>query len=593
MQILYENDSKPYFAFDEDRKAEFSDISKSCEMNKSFETVIENVYQYNENEQHAELISRVPHLLALYSQNDEKRKFCHEKFKSMFGFYERRIVYDLKTPNMDDLRIKSEVYKTNAKLEVTQALRASKFKLKPESLKVNAIIKDKSLIYLSNSPCLTIQAIFQRHKIESFHLGSSSSLQSQRSDQYFHTQRLFLYMTHDKTEDNGTVQFIKAIMKSVENVESQLSLTVVVNCESKSIKLLKNIAKKFQPYKIVFIIDVNSNTVNRDVLSRNFDLRDIKYTWNDLIMATQQMLMDMKINFQGVEMKLKEFLPENSSSLKELPLNAIMKSGHLNVSHKIENDTKYYVRRKFIDSTARGNRWDQERNQYVDEYDKPIKSFDEISGTEATRVIFLADEPKAGKTATFKSIATRLKEKFVNKWIVFIDHKHHADVYRTCKSIEWNQAKLAAFLSQEILQLQEFEQKIFEEFFMDGRVIVLLEMNVFYQEILDFAVRIKELSGNQLWISSWPQHANKLEAAFKIKAFKLVPFDDQNRREFFEKFLNSKGIFEKEELDRKIQDLESFLQIHNKDDNFPCDIPMMLRMIAEVYENSLAGKQEI
>jgi tRNA A37 threonylcarbamoyladenosine biosynthesis protein TsaE len=257
-------------------------------------------------------------------------------------------------------------------------------------------------------------------------------------------------------------------------------------------------------------------------------------------------------------------------------------------------DTGIFIRRKFIDTTARCNRWDQERNEYVDEYDKPIKTFDEISGTEATKVILLLDETKAGKTSTFKSIATRLKDKFTNKWIIFVDHKHHADVYRTCKSTEseWNQSKLAQFISEEILELKDFEQKMFEEFFVEGRVVILIEMNVFYQEILDFAVRIVEMSQNQLWISSWPQHADKLESAFNISAFKLVPFDSENRREFFIKFLNSKGINEEQEVEGRLKELEDFLQIHSKEDNFPCDIPLMLRMIAEVYENSLAGESK-
>lgn len=226
----------------------------------------------------------------------------------------------------------------------------------------------------------------------------------------------------------------------------------------------------------------------------------------------------------------------------------------------------------------------------MDEYDKPIKTFDEITGTEVTKVILLADEPKAGKTSTFKSIATRLKDKFISKWVVFIDHHHHADVYRSCKSVEWNQQKMAHFISQDILQLQEFEQKIFEKFFVDGRVIILLEMNVFYQEILDFAVRIKEQSQNQLWISSWPQHAGKLEVALNTSAFKLVQFDDENRREFFIKFLNSKEIVDEEEIEFRLEELEDFLQLHSKEDNFPCEIPLMLRMIAEFYENSLEGK---
>lgn len=290
-------------------------------------------------------------------------------------------------------------------------------------------------------------------------------------------------------------------------------------------------------------------------------------------------------------MKLREFLPESSPLLKELPLNSLITTKSLEIDKPITNDTKYYVRRKFIDRTASCNHWDQERNEYVDEYDKPIKTFDEISGTEATKVILLTDEPKAGKTSTFKSIATRLKDKFKCKWIVFIDHHHHADVYRTCKLIEWNQYKLAQFISHEILQLQEFEEKIFEDFFINGRVIILLEMNIFYQEIIDFALRIKELSQNQLWISSWTLHAEKLEDSFKTKAFKLVPFDEENRKDFFVKFLNSKGIEDEKEVEERLKEIEEFLMFHNKEDNFPCDIPFMLRMIAEVYEDSLEGEK--
>lgn len=213
LQIIYDNDSKPYFEHDEDRRLEFEEICKICEQLKSFESIIENVYEYNVNEQHAELISRIPHLLALYFHNEDKRKFCHEKFKKLFTFYERRILHDLRMPHVEDLKIKNEIYKLNAKLQVVQVLKASPYKLKCESLKVNAVIKDKSIIYVSNSPALTAQAVYQRHKIESFHIGSSSSLQSQKSDQIFHHQRLFLYMTHDKVDENGTLQLIKMIMK--------------------------------------------------------------------------------------------------------------------------------------------------------------------------------------------------------------------------------------------------------------------------------------------------------------------------------------------------------------------------------------------
>jgi tRNA A37 threonylcarbamoyladenosine biosynthesis protein TsaE len=468
-------------------------------------------------------------------------------------------------------------------------LRNFPLKLKPESLKVNVNFKEKSLIFLSNCPTLTTSAIFQRHRVESFYNGSTASLQSAKSDHSFHQQRLFVYCKYDKLED-GVVSNLKTLLKLVE---PQISLNLIVNCDGASIKAVKNLSKKFQPHKLTFIVDINSNTINRDVLSKNFELREVKHLWNDLNPQSQHQLADYGVQFQGKSMKLSDFLEESSPLWKELPIDSLINHQTLQIDKPIENDTKFYVRRKFIDSTARCNRWDQERCEYVDEYDKPIKTFDEITGIEATKVILLADEPKAGKTSTFKSIATRLKDKFNSKWIVFIDHHHHADVYRSCKSVEWNQHKLAQFMSQEILQLCEFEQKIFEKFFIDGRVIVLLEMNVFYQEILNFAVRIQELSQNQLWISSWPQHARKLELALNTSAVKLVPFDGENRREFFVNFLHSKGIEKEDEIEERLKELEDFLQWHNKEDNFPCDIPLMLRMIAELYESSMEGEFEM
>ncbi|KAG5668788.1 hypothetical protein PVAND_016714 [Polypedilum vanderplanki] len=590
LQVIYENESRPYFADDVDRAAEFAEVNAFCKEQIHHEKIIEKVYEFDPNEQHAELIARVAHVLALYCNNEEKKKNCIEKFKKLFGFYNSRVLSDLKPQNLIEMKLKNEIYKLNTCLGTVTELRASKYKLKTEALKVNVTLKEKSVIFLSNCPQLTVTAIFQRYKIESYYIGSAASLHSlhsQKSDNYDHQQRLFLYASHEKVDETHILGRVKEFLKVFDTFDSHLSLTLIVNCDGRSMKVLKNIAKKFQPYRIVLIINVNANTINREVLGRNFELRDIKHTWNDLTPIAQNILMDFNVNFQGYEMKLKNFLVEGSASWKEVPLNILLTKGSLKIGEKIENDTKYYVRRMFIDSTARSNRWDQERNEFVDEYDKPIKSFDEITGTEATKVILLADEPKAGKTSTFKSIATRLKEKFIGKWIVFIDHKHHADVYRTCKSIEWNQHKLAQFISQDVLQLQEFEQKIFEEFFVDGRVIVLLEMNVFYQEILDFAVRIKELSKNQLWISSWPQHANKLEAAFKTTAFKLVLFNDENRREFFVKFLNSKGITDELEIEERLKEIEDFLQLRHKEDGFPFDIPLMLRMVAEVYENSL------
>lgn len=199
------------------------------------------------------------------------------------------------------MRLKNEIHKLNSNLELIKTLREFPIKFKPESLKVNVNLREKNLIFLTNSPTLTTFAIFQRHRVESFYNGSSSSLQSGKSDSshhIWHQQRLFLYTNYDKLDDSEILHQIKGILKVMETFECKLSLNIIVNCDGASLKALRNIAKKFQPHKLIFVIDVNGNTINRDVLSKNFDLRDVKHVWSDLTVQSQHLMMESAVEFQ-------------------------------------------------------------------------------------------------------------------------------------------------------------------------------------------------------------------------------------------------------------------------------------------------------
>lgn len=300
LQIIYENDSKPYFQNDIEKKLEFDEISQFCETQKNAEKIIENVFEFDKSEQHAELIARIPHFLAFYHHNDEKRKTFHEKFKKLFAFYDHRVVHDLKSP-LSDLRLKNEIYKLNCKLELIKSLREFPIKFKPESLKVNVNLKEKNLIFLTNSPTLATFAIFQRHRVESFYNGSSSSLQSGKSDssqQIWHQQRLFLYSTIEKIDESEILNQIKGFLKVMETFDCKLSLNIVIKCDGASLKAVRNISKKFQPHKLTFVVDVNENTINRDVLSKTFDLREVNHVWSDLTSQSQHGMMDFEVEFQ-------------------------------------------------------------------------------------------------------------------------------------------------------------------------------------------------------------------------------------------------------------------------------------------------------
>jgi hypothetical protein len=99
-------------------------------------------------------------------------------------------------------------------------------------------------------------------------------------------------------DDNEILHQIKGILKVMETFECKLSLNIIVNCDGASLKALRNIAKKFQPYKMIFVIDINGNTINRDVLSKNFDMREVKHVWSDLTKESQSLMMDYGVEFQ-------------------------------------------------------------------------------------------------------------------------------------------------------------------------------------------------------------------------------------------------------------------------------------------------------
>jgi hypothetical protein len=129
LQILYDNDGHPYMKHDHERRSEFEEILKVCEQEK----LASGGFEAGDSDR--ELISIVPYIHALYHNNEEKRKNFIEKFKKLFGFYERRIQHDLKC-DAKDLKLKKDIFELNYSLEVVESLRQSNFKLKNESLKV-------------------------------------------------------------------------------------------------------------------------------------------------------------------------------------------------------------------------------------------------------------------------------------------------------------------------------------------------------------------------------------------------------------------------------------------------------------------------
>ncbi|XP_070506445.1 uncharacterized protein [Chironomus tepperi] len=96
INLTYENDAKPYKAKNNKSQGEFRKIFKNCKVNASKEQVINIVYElYPRGMQHAELIVRAPHLIALYFVQQEKLKETVALFPKLFEFYEKKVILDM------------------------------------------------------------------------------------------------------------------------------------------------------------------------------------------------------------------------------------------------------------------------------------------------------------------------------------------------------------------------------------------------------------------------------------------------------------------------------------------------------------------
>lgn len=96
MNLTYENNAKPYRGKDSKDYVEFCKVFNDCTVNAPIEPFIHLVYEaYPKEYQHAELIVRVPHLIALYFNQPEKLKEIIKLFPKLFEYYDKKVI-----PNM-------------------------------------------------------------------------------------------------------------------------------------------------------------------------------------------------------------------------------------------------------------------------------------------------------------------------------------------------------------------------------------------------------------------------------------------------------------------------------------------------------------
>lgn len=551
MQLVYENQCRPYRDNDYETIKAFDTIATLCEFYKEKEPKITYVYNYSKAFQHGELIVRVPHLMALYMNDNEKLDQCRRTFKELFNFFQDKTLVDVcnEAPVM---LAKRETIELNAWLGVIQQLIESKIVIKEEKLKIEMDLSKISLL-LTNCVKLTATALCQQLQMK----------MKPRIDNFF----LFAKTTAVQSEKTKNL-----MMKALNLVTKP---TVIFECEDdvQLGEIRDVVAALNATERVLFIVkDEGDGRFYGD----DYRITHFKHCWDDFPPASQDVLWNFDVNFQGKILKLRKLMTIPSKATEAIPFCNLLRR-KLKVSEPLVfKEIDFFIDRKFVSQSQQ------------------TLSFDTLS--DISKIILVSDDPGAGKTTTFKTFAVRLKEKFPSHWVAYLDLKQFIEVFEQNEFEEFSGiAKIAKLFAEKILHLDQFERELFSQLFADDRVIFMMDgfdeicpnFKVFIVKLLK---TMKNESNNQLWISTRPHLVKELSEYLAVDYFNLKPFTKIEQRNFYYKFYEHRKI-PSYELDRYVNGIEKLMAFLSKNRLFWSTItndiisnPLFMRIAAEIYD---------
>lgn len=210
-----------------------------------------------------------------------------------------------------------------------------------------------------------------------------------------------------------------------------------------------------------------------------------------------------------------------------------------------------FMGRKNYDGLKKAREGKSERG--VRKYKKNLTQI--IESVENSKIFVLSEYAGAGKTTIFKKFARTIKKQKKNGWVSFIDLKSFEDVfnkYDICyENLKITEVK--EILLQIVDQNSKFDQKVFEKLFNLGRVVLFFDgvdeicprhSNVCMKI---FQVLSENKTGNQIWISTRPYYAERLEKIFKIEATSLILYTQEQKISYIKEILSHNNINDEKE----------------------------------------------
>lgn len=540
VHILYGNLGLPYRKEDSEQKEKFTRIAQKTFDNRSESEIISNAFDYEDEHIHSELIARIPHVCAMY--RDEDLKKIKKVFKKLFRYFENTVLKECEE-TFPVIESQQKIQNLNKQLGVFKKYKSFQwFSSKHESYVDDIFNNNANFIIQTNHPELFLASIIKSQNYSSMLCKS--------------------YIFLDVTQLNNDIDF--QMIADVFDSEKEPKMFVVQNenPESKDIDpILMGIRDNS---KIIFIspaIPHTSNDFGRKI--------ELQYNWNDLCDKSKKKFMAESIDFQGNTVARAEIV-SSSNFLAKLPIKEVLNLKNWAVDRNLINQN-FYVERSF--------------SRKVNKEDIPISADDVCDRMMHQKTIILGDDSGKGKTSAAIDLAAKLMNRKEFYWVAFIDLKKYTKFFVPDDEIKPNldyEGFFARILCESnlkknlLLQLFEYKRVIC---FFDGYD----EISPLYSKFVLQLMKNVRNSENFLLVTTRRHLSKLLIEELGVEAIQLKPFTKSDQETFLVKFWSQNSLKTKDTLfsDAKLLLKKFKKSLGDKNHDFFGN-PLSIRIFAEI-----------
>lgn len=552
-----------------------------------------------------DLIVKVVEILAYYHDDETKVRELENIFAPLFDFYANHVNPEFMKFNYEQQRVLTSF---NEKTGVLRELKKlmyignSQYIEMSSSKNLSSILSKKVTIITTN-----IRKLFLYDLYNTIH---------PKSPDLFETENIMIcaesLIKLDSQEENKTLIDFEDVLAKIPK------LNVFIDCSK--IADINPVWHNFsKTANFIYIVDNQSycNKLLTLKILRGANKMQFNYKWNDLTAKSQQLLLQIKSNFDcSSKFSLQQILSQKSDEhgkANNLFISDVMDSGLLKFLLEDQKNRstdeilisgdyhmlyeKRYFKRKI--KVFEENKYIQSNDDISEDVDQVIDDGDVanigevlesspnrnssklsidklLEETSNLKFIIIRDTFGSGSTWALKSIADVFKNQDSPKWVSYIDLSQmipsiKSELRKKVPGVELIPDFLA-FISNHVLKTkQEFEIKIFMKMYQMGKVVILFDAfnelaRIFAEYFLQLVKVFKHNGGNQLWIVTKDDYEINLQKELGLEI--IYALDDFSKDDGVEVMAKIWALNDMKQMNYQVNSKDDFLENFNKLDEF-------------------------